>query len=126
MRRERFYNSKNPFRILLGILLLHLQNTLAGVMNPLTQILKATKRVRHQVPWPIVALTAAWMLRGGLRSMGSKTVEASQERYHMQIVRDTENADETPFDKSIGEQAVRDRFTVIVKKSRRPVSSSSD
>lgn len=119
---------QQPFRILLGMLHLHRCKTpcLAGVMNPLAQILKATKRVCHQVPWPIVALTAAWMLRGGLRSVGSKTVEASQEQYHMQIVRDTENADGTPFDNSIEEQAVGDRFNVIVKKSRRPLSSSSD
>lgn len=125
---------QQPFRILIrysgtqcsehrlkpGILLLSVSLLL---MDFVSQTLDAAKRVCDQVPWQVVALTAAWMLRGGLQSIGRKTKnsEESEEWYHVELLR-TSAVPEGKLFGSIGEQIVGRHFkgVSIVRKSIRP------
>lgn len=93
------------------------------MLDLVSQALEAAKRMCDQVPWQVVALTAAWMLRGGLQSIGRKRMEECEERYHVELLR-TSSVPEGKLLGSIGEQVVGRHFkgVTIVRKSLRPDS----
>jgi len=58
------------------------------MLRLVSHILGSTKSVCDQIPWQVVALTAAWLLRGGFQSVGTKSLEEFEARYEMQVLRD--------------------------------------
>lgn len=97
-------------------------------MKFISRLLGTTKGVCDQVPWQIVALVAAWMLRSGLQSgfdsVGVRSVEGIEESYELEVLRDP-SVSKGLFFGSFGEQVVGRHLhgVTIVKKTRQSIGA---
>lgn len=93
-----------------------------AMLKLLDKVLRATKGVCDQIPWQVVAFASAWVLRSGFQSVGTRSMEESEERYEVEVLRDPSIA-KGPVFGGLGEQMVGRHFkgvTLVKKSSRRP------